>query len=124
MHRIEKSWLAIIPSALWGWILMFIPTIIQACRIAGVSYVISENQLLVTKGLLNKSQTSIDFYRIKNITSRQNVFGYGTIAIVEQGGATTELHYVGNPNQQTELLRNRVFSERKDQNIRVVEQFS
>ncbi|EAC8464699.1 PH domain-containing protein [Listeria monocytogenes] len=123
MKEIKPSYAGIIPSLLWSWILIFIPTIITAIKIAGTKYVISDTQLILSTGLINSKQESIDLYRIKVVTSNQTAFGYGNINIVDQDSMTYVLRYITDANDIANFIKEKSQNARKDQNISVIEKF-
>lgn len=123
MKEIKLSWAGLIPSLLWSWILIWIPSMITAVKIATTKYTITGNQLTITTGLLNKRKEGIDLYRIKNVSSNQSVFGYGNIHITDQNNVTHVLQYVADSNNISGMIKDHAQTARKEQNIRVHESF-
>ncbi|EAC8986584.1 PH domain-containing protein [Listeria monocytogenes] len=121
MKEIKISWAGLIPSLLWSWIIVWIPSMIVAFKIATTKYTVTGNQLTITTGLLNKKKEGIDLYRIKDISSNQSIFGYGNIHITDHNNVTYTLQYVADSNNVSSFIKDSAQSARKEQNIRVHE---
>lgn len=81
MKEIKKSYLQVIVSVWWGWIFIFIPNLIFLLKIMCEKYSYDDDNIYITIGILNKTQKTIPFYRIIDITANQNIFNYGKLII-------------------------------------------
>lgn len=104
----EKDWRVIVPTLCWSWITAFILAIPKLIDIYTTDYYL-ENQSGVVDynhGLINKRQENIDFYRIKNISSRENIFSGGYVCVTYTDRKVKTLPYIRNANEVSIGLRN------------------
>lgn len=106
MPQIEKDWRALIGNACWGWMLMWIPTVIKAVQIATTQYSFDGTYILTQQtGLISRKTTHIDLRRAKMINATDNLFLGGSLSVVENNGYAHELPYIKNPNAIAQWLR-------------------
>ena len=106
MPQIEKDWRALIGNACWGWMLMWIPTVIKARKIATTQYSFDGTYILTQQtGMITRKTTQIDLRRAKMINATDNLFQGGSLSVVENNGYTHEQTYIKNPNATAQWLR-------------------
>lgn len=88
MTSIKTTYKPVWLSLLWSYILVWVPTIIYAARIATTQYIYDDTNLTIITGIFTKNQKTIPFYRITDIRAQKNIFGYGSIAVTDKMGAT------------------------------------
>lgn len=116
MKKVNISYIPVLTSIVWSWILFWIPSMIKALSIYNLSYMYDEKNLIIKKGIINKEQQTVPFYRITDIKADQNVFNYGNI-IIQEKSKTVVLKYVSNPLTVSEELREVWESARKNENV-------
>ena len=104
MTKIGLSYLVVLPSLFWSWVIMFIPSFVLILKVFSHSYKYDKTHLVIEIGILNKRQLSIPFYRIIDIQASQNILNYGTITIRDKVN-TIELKYVNSPIRVANKLR-------------------
>lgn len=124
MKEIKKNYLALIPNALWSWILCFIPTGIEALRIYFAKYTYNEEQIIIKTGVIHQNQESIPFYRLVDVKSNKNIIEdllkVGKITLYDKNKVVV-LKYIENPDEVANELRNLMLSTRKNGNVKVAE---
>lgn len=78
----------------------------------GKSYEYNEEQIQIGSGIITKNLDTINFVDIKDIKTKTNIFGWGTITIEDINGVNI-LKWVKTPSQIHAEL-NRVFLEHKN----------
>ncbi len=81
MKEIKKSYLSVIWFALWGWVLLFIPTIVRFLKIKTRKYYYDDKNIYVQKGVFRKQYSSFPLIKIENIHTTSNILGNGTIKL-------------------------------------------
>lgn len=119
----EKDWRGIIPNLCWSWILAWLPAIPKLIDIYTTQYQVDEQAgiLIYKHGLINKRQENIDLYRVKNISSKENVFSGGYVYITYADKSVKTLPYIKNANDISVQLRNIVNGKRSEQGVKPVE---
>lgn len=119
----KKNWRGIIPTLCWSWILVWIPAIPKLIDICTTQYQVDEQAgiLIYKHGLINRRQENIDLYRIKNISSKENLFSGGYIYITYTDRLMKTLPYIKNANAISIQLRNIVNKERVERKVKPVE---
>ena len=119
----EKDWRAIVPTLCWSWITAFILAIPKLIDIYTTDYYLDNQAGVVVykHGLINKRQENIDLYRIKNISSRENIFSGGYIYVTFTDGTVKTLPYIRNANEVSISLRNIVNTKRVEQGVKPIE---
>lgn len=107
-------------SLVWSWILACIPTafIYLWCKCAKYQY--DDEQIYIKTGILKQSQTSVPFYRLKDVQSSE-VPGLkcGSITLIEKEKTIT-LKYVDNPNEEANKLRKIMLEAKKKNGLNVL----
>ena len=116
MNKIEVSYIPVGISLLWSWIFWFIPSIFKALSIHHLSYTYDEKNLIINKGIMNKVQQIVPFYRITDIRADQNIFNYGNI-IIHDKTKIVVLKYVSYPLIISDELREIWERARKNENV-------
>lgn len=119
----EKDWRGIIPTLSWGWILIEFPVIPKFLDIFTTDYNVDQKSgiLIYRHGLINKRQENIDLYRVKNISSNENMFNGGHLYVTYADGSMKTLPYIRNANDISVQLRNIVNGKRAEQGVKPVE---
>jgi membrane protein YdbS with pleckstrin-like domain len=124
MKEIKKNYLALIPNALWSWILCFIPTGIEALRIYFAKYTYNDEQIIIKTGVIHQNQESIPFYRLVDVKSNKNIIEdllkVGKITLYDKNKVVV-LKYIENPDEVANELRNLMLTTRKNGNVKVAE---
>ena len=124
MNEIKKSYLALVPSALWSWILIWIPTGIEAIKISFAKYTYNDEQIIIKTGVIHQNQVSIPFYRLKDVQCTKNIIEdmlkVGSITLYDKD-KTILLKYVDNPDTVANNLRELMLKEKKDNDLKVIE---
>lgn len=119
----EKDWRAIVPRLCWSWITAFILAIPKFIDIYTTDYYFDDQAGVVVyqHGLIDKRQESIDLYRVKNISSRENLFSGGSICVTYTDGSAKSLPYIRNANEVSISLRNITNAKRTEQGVKPIE---
>jgi len=124
MKEIKLNYLALIPGALWSWILLWIPTGIEALKIYFSKYTYDDKQIIVKSGVLHQNQYSIPFYRLKDVQSSKNIIEdllkVGKITLYDKE-KVLELKYIERPDEIANELRNLMLETRKNGDVKVAE---
>lgn len=119
----EKDWRAIIPNLCWSWITAFILAIPKIIDIYTTNYYFDDkaDTIIYQHGLINRQQESLDLYRIKNVSSKENLFSGGYIYITYTDQTIKTLPYIKNANQMSLIIRNLANAKRKAQGVKPIE---
>ncbi len=79
----------------------------------GKKYSYDTNQIQTTEGIFSKNIDTINFVDVKDIKTSKNLFGWGTITIIDVNGENT-LKYIEKPEEVHNKL-NEIFLEHKNQ---------
>lgn len=124
MNEIKKNYLALVPSALWSWILCWIPTCIEAIRIYFTKYTYNDEQIVIKTGVLQQNQLAIPFYRLTDVQSSKNIIedlvGVGQITLYDKNKIVV-LKYVEKPDYVADKLRELMIETRKSGDVKVTE---
>ncbi len=86
----KLHWLMLVKSLLWSWILLFIPSIFALLKILTTEFVVTDQRIIIKRGILSKNVDEAPLNKVNNISLRQSIFGrmlnYGTLIV--QTGAT------------------------------------
>jgi uncharacterized membrane protein YdbT with pleckstrin-like domain len=95
-------WLVMVPTILWGWLLLFIPIIIVFLEYRATEFSVTNQRIVIKYGVLSRNVDEAPLDKIQNISLRQSFFGrllnFGTIVV--QTAATfgrNTFPYVKNP---------------------------
>ena len=107
----------------WSWITAFILAIPKLIDIYSTDYYLDNQAGVVVykHGLINKRQENIDLYRIKNISSRENIFSGGYIYVTFTDRTVKTLPYIKNANEVSISLRNIANTKRVEQGVKPIE---
>jgi len=109
-------------SIAWGWILGFIPTIIMFVRMYTTHFKVDSNLLVESKGLINKTYKTVDFYRIKNVSATYSPFWTGGVLKFElQGNETVIFDLVQKPEDLLSGIRQASLDMKQKQNISILD---
>ena len=114
----EKDTRPIIASALWSWILIWIPTLIIWMRVKNTATRLEGGVITHTTGAVTKSTTNIDLYRVKSVSSQDSFFTGGSLSFTYSDGSTETLRYIRNATELSPRFRTLIDEQRKAQNIR------
>ena len=124
MKEIKTTYWSIIPSLIWSWILIFIPSIKQAIDIFFTKYNYNENYIIIKRGIIHQEQLSIPFYRLADIQSKQSIIGqllkYGELTLFDKGKVIT-LKYIYNPNIIANNMRDMMMKEKKESKLQTID---
>jgi len=104
MRTIKTTYKPVWLSLLWSYILVWIPTIVYAVKIATTEYSYDDKNLVIQTGVFTKHQKTLPFYRITDIQARKNIFGFGAIVVSDKMGAVV-LHAIANPLESAHVLQ-------------------
>ncbi|MBU3966147.1 MAG: PH domain-containing protein [Euryarchaeota archaeon] len=104
MFETKLHWISIVITALWSWILLFIPLIIVVLKYITTEFAVTNQRIVIKHGIISKNIDEAPLDKIQNITFRQSfigrIFDYGTIVV--QTAATfggDNFPYIMNPNK-------------------------
>lgn len=122
MKEIKTSYLSLVSTLLWSWILAFIPSIKEAIEIYFCKYEYNNDNLIIKRGFLKQEQLSIAFYRLTEIKSNQSILGqllkYGTITLYDKNKIII-LKFVENPDLIANELRDMMIKSKKDNGLKI-----
>ena len=124
MKEIKTSYWALLSTAIWSWIVLFIPTIIQALNIYFTKYTYNDDNLIIKRGIIKQEQLSIQFYRLMDIQANQSIIGqllkYGVITLADKD-KIIKLQYVHNPEVIANELRDIMVKVKKENGLKVMD---
>lgn len=128
MRRIQNSYLSLIFTALWGWILLEIPLLVRYLVIKNKVYEYDEKNIHVSEGVLNKNSMTIPLIKIETVNATSNIFGNGTISINSRaaGSYDSRMHnfeYIKSSANERRLLMEQIEKAREAQGVRAIDTF-
>jgi uncharacterized membrane protein YdbT with pleckstrin-like domain len=113
-------WIAIVFTALWSWILLFIPLIYMVLVYLTTEFAVTNQRIVIKYGIISKNVDEAPLDKIQNISLRQSfigrIFDYGTIVV--QTGATfgrDNFTYIMNPNKLRKTVSEQMDLHKDDQ---------
>lgn len=118
----EKDWRGLIPSALWSWILCWIPSLYVATIIYLTKYSLQGSGVLQYKtGIIHQRYINIDLYRIKNASAEVSLISGGKIILTNNDNSTQILPYVKNADEIALKIRDLVNQQREQKGVKPFE---
>jgi len=113
LFETRLHWAFLVLTALWSWILIFIPLIIAILKYISTEFVVTNQRIVIKHGILSKNVDEASLDKIQNISLRQGfigrLVGFGTIIV--QTAATfgrDTFPYVNNPIEMQKVVSNQV----------------
>lgn len=103
--QIEKDWRPTIWAAIWGMILVWIPTAVVATKTATNEVTYSGTNLAWKRGLITKHVENIDLRRVRSVSVTDSFFTGGQLRITSTDQGEIVIPYVKNPADVARRLR-------------------
>ncbi|MFI8597680.1 hypothetical protein ACIGDM_10240 [Rothia koreensis] len=114
----QKDYRPVIASALWAWILLWIPTGILAWKISNTTIRVSDEAIHYGTGTITKTFTNIDLYRVRSVGAQESLVSGGRIIVTMSDGEKYTLSYIRNAGDLSTRFRTLIDAQRRAQNIR------
>lgn len=122
----KMHWALLAFTALWSWILYFVPLVYVYLRYATSEIAVTNQRLVVKSGILSKNIDDVPLDKINNIHIRQSllgrIFGYATVHI--QTAATAgkgSFPFLGQPHQFKQIVLEQIDAYKQEQIYRQAE---
>ncbi len=104
-------------SLIWSWILIFIPTALYALRLAGLSYTLTDDSIIIRTGLMSKKTEHVELYRVRNVSTASSAFSGGKVVLAMQDGTTHTIAPIQDADATGTRIRAAVNSARSSRNV-------
>lgn len=99
--------LPVVLSALWSWMLLFIPTLLLIMRYLHTEFAVTNKRLVIKHGTFSSNTTEMPLDKVNNTSYSQGILGkmfnYGTVSFVTSG-ATMPFKFVANPKELRDVV--------------------